>query len=74
MNDLGSGAFLMCVGMGTVFLFLVLLIGITEAIRMAVGTPAAPSAPPAAAADDALEAAVIAAAVTHDRARRKRRR
>jgi Na+-transporting methylmalonyl-CoA/oxaloacetate decarboxylase gamma subunit len=73
MNDLGSGVFLMCVGMGTVFLFLVLLIVATEAIRVAVGTPAAP-APPPPADDDALEAAVIAAAVTHDRARRKRRR
>lgn len=73
MDDLLSGVFLMVVGMGTVYLFLGLLIAVTEIIRVTVGTPAPPSAPPASGGDDAVEAAVIAAAVTHHRGRGKRR-
>jgi sodium pump decarboxylase gamma subunit len=74
MGDLFSGVFLMMVGMGTVFLFLVLLILVTEGIRIVWGekplpvTPAAASRPPG--EDEALRAAVVTAALLHHRRRR----
>jgi oxaloacetate decarboxylase gamma subunit len=78
MKDLLDGLFLMCVGMGTVFVFLCLMILATEIIRVVFGGPAAAPAPagpgPAAggepAADEALRTAVVTAAVTHHRRRR----
>jgi sodium pump decarboxylase gamma subunit len=69
MHNLFSGAFLMVVGMGTVYLFLGLLIGVTEVIRILWGEKPAPpaDAPPShpAGEDEALRAAVVTAAVVH---------
>jgi Na+-transporting methylmalonyl-CoA/oxaloacetate decarboxylase gamma subunit len=45
MTDVFDGLFLMCVGMGTVFVFLGLMIGTTEVIRLVFGSPAAPKPP-----------------------------
>jgi sodium pump decarboxylase gamma subunit len=73
MHNLFSGAFLMVVGMGTVYLFLGLLIGVTEVIRIFWGEkPAPPAAPPShpAGEDEALRAAVVTAALLHHRRRR----
>jgi len=78
MSNLGSGLFLMCVGMGTVFLFLLLLIAATEGIRvMFGGAPAAPT-PPAGkpggapkSPGDAASAAAIIGAVTHHKRKRQ---
>jgi oxaloacetate decarboxylase (Na+ extruding) subunit gamma len=71
MSNLLSGVFLMVVGMGTVYLFLALLIGVTEVIRIVWGerpAPPTPPAPPRAAADDeTLRAAVVTAALLHHR-------
>lgn len=74
MGDLFSGLFLMFVGMGTVYLFLVLLILVTEVIRRVWGekpVPAAPAAAPSSPGEDeALRAAVVTAALLHHRRRR----
>jgi len=73
MHDLLSGAFLMVVGMGTVYLFLGLLIGVTQVIRIVWGEkPEPPGAPPshAAAEDEVLRTAVVTAALLHHKRRR----
>jgi sodium pump decarboxylase gamma subunit len=76
MRDVFDGLFLMCVGMGTVFLFLGLMIGTTELIRRVFGGPpapaSAPSPPPSAprGGDEALEAAAVTAAIRHHRRKR----
>jgi len=71
MSDLFNGVFLMVVGMGTVYLFLALLILITEGIRRIWGEkpvpPAAPTPPRAPSEDEALRAAVVTAALIHHR-------
>ncbi|MBI5137042.1 MAG: OadG family protein [Nitrospirae bacterium] len=73
MQNLYSSLFLVIVGMGTVFLFLALLIIATEAVRRMIDTPApaAPVAPAKAASpaapDEATLAVVIASAVTQFR-------
>ncbi len=80
MSDLGSGLMLMAIGMGTVFLFLTLLIGATELLHKFAGQPdATPTATPptgtgersqsplaavATPSDDATLTAVITAAIT----------
>jgi len=67
----------MCVGMGTVFLFLLLLIAATEGIRVMFGGAPAPAAPApkagraAKAADDAARAAAVIGAVTHHKRKRQ---
>jgi sodium pump decarboxylase gamma subunit len=71
MSNLFSGLFLMLVGMGTVYLFLTLLILVAEGIRIVWGEKPAPPAPPAAprlsGEDEALRAAVVAATLIHHR-------
>ncbi len=74
MNELYSGLFLMVIGMGTVFVFLVLLVLVTNTIYKLIGDePTAPAtaAPAAATAqsqtDDPTLIAVITAAITHHR-------
>jgi Na+-transporting methylmalonyl-CoA/oxaloacetate decarboxylase gamma subunit len=73
MTDVFDGLFLMCVGMGTVFVFLGLMIGSTEVIRLMFGSPAAPkspsppSGPRSGGRDEALETAVVTAALLHHR-------
>lgn len=71
MQNLYSSLFLMIVGMGTVFLFLALLIVATEAVRKMIDTPApvapAQAASPAAGPDEATLAVVIASAITQFR-------
>jgi len=76
MRDVFDGLFLMCVGMGTVFVFLALMIVTTEGIRVLFGGPAAhvPPAPPASppgpragGRDEAAEAAAVTAAIRHHR-------
>ncbi len=74
MNELYSGLFLMGIGMGTVFVFLVLLVLVTNTIYKLIGeAPAATSAPAAATAqsqtDDPTLIAVITAAITQHRNR-----
>lgn len=75
MRDVFDGLFLMGVGMGTVFVFLGLMIASTEAIRVLFGTSAAqpPSPPPGPRSgdrDEALETAAVTAALLHHRRRR----
>ena len=78
MSNLYSGLFLMGVGMGTVFLFLGLLILVTEGIRRVWGEREAPAPPgahgvppgPSATPDETLRAAVVAATLIHHRRRR----
>lgn len=74
MRDVLDGLFLMGVGMGTVFLFLGLMIASTEVIRVLFGGPPAARVPPAPPAgpraggrDEALETAVVTAALLHHR-------
>jgi len=70
MNELSDGLFLMGMGLGTVFLFLALLIGATHGIFLLFGDksePApAPSGPgtPGAGMPPSLRAAIITAAIT----------
>lgn len=83
MSDIYSGLFLMVMGMGTVFLFLGLLILVTEGIRRIWGQPLRPAAAPnamsaarrvpagpASAHEEALRTAVVTAALKHHRRRR----
>jgi Na+-transporting methylmalonyl-CoA/oxaloacetate decarboxylase gamma subunit len=77
MRDILDGLFLMGVGMGTVFLFLGLMIATTGVIRRLCAGPAPASGPPDAPGGpggpgedaEALRAAVIAATLTHHRRR-----
>jgi len=75
MDDVFSGVFLMVVGMGTVFLFLALMILATEVIRRIWGEKPAPPAvtgpPPVPGEDEAMRAAVTTAALLHHRRRRR---
>lgn len=69
-NEFFDGLFLMVVGMGTVFLFLILLILATEMIRIVAGSPAAPPAAPPGAqggGDDPVTIAVITSAINRFR-------
>lgn len=81
MSDIYSGLFLMVMGMGTVFLFLGLLILVTEGIRRIWGQRVVPApapmgaarrvpAGPASAHEEALRTAVVTAALKHHRRRR----
>jgi len=71
MGNLFNGVFLMVVGMGTVYLFLTLLMLLTEAIRRVWGDKPEPPAPAAGprspAEDETLRAAVVTAALLHHR-------
>ncbi len=67
MNEFQDGLFLMGVGMGTVFLFLCLLIATTWGLRLAFGedAPEAAGASSASGLDEATRTAVITSAITH---------
>ncbi|MFQ5509309.1 MAG: OadG family protein [Leptospirillia bacterium] len=70
MNDFSDGIFLMGVGMGTVFLFLCLLIVSTELARMAIARDEPAPEPPSGAMSDAELTAVITTAINHHRKQR----